>query len=95
MKTPPDSLYKHDYIVALITHGFSWSFMTMLPIAAVSGFNPPVVFWVCFVVNAALHSWIDDLKANKLKINLITDQSLHIIQIVVTYLIIMGIFKWV
>ena len=27
------SMYKYDYIIALLTHSFSWSFMIMLPIA--------------------------------------------------------------
>ena len=29
----PDELYKYDYIMALIMHSMSWSFMIMLPIA--------------------------------------------------------------
>ena len=29
----PDEMYKHDYIVALMMHSFSWAFMIMLPIA--------------------------------------------------------------
>ena len=29
----PQKLYKYDYIVALIMHSMSWSFMIMLPIA--------------------------------------------------------------
>lgn len=86
----PNPLYKHDYIIALIIHGFSWTFMVMLPIAMMFSFAPPSPFWICFLVNAAVHSFIDDLKANKLKINLVTDQALHIIQICVTYLILIG-----
>lgn len=86
----PNPLYKHDYIVALITHGFSWSFMVMLPIAMAFGFAPPLSFWICFVINVVVHSFVDDLKANKLKINLVADQILHIVQICVTYLIIIG-----
>ena len=27
----PNKLYKHDYIIALIEHAFSWTFMIMLP----------------------------------------------------------------
>lgn len=87
----PDPLYKNDYVVALITHGFSWAFMIMLPIAVFYGFNPPLHFWTCFVANAVTHSFIDNLKANKLKINLITDQVLHYVQIIVTYLFIVAL----
>lgn len=88
-KNAPKPLYKHDYIFALITHGFSWAFMVMLPIALFYSFALPPPFWICFVVNIAVHAYVDDLKANKLKINLITDQAVHIIQICVTYLVLM------
>lgn len=73
-----DDLYKNDYIVALLMHGFSWAFLIMLPLA-IYHFTP---IWVIFVIiNAIVHSYIDNLKANKKSINLITDQSLHIFQI--------------
>ena len=29
-KNAPDKLYKYDYIVALIMHSFSWTFMIMI-----------------------------------------------------------------
>ena len=32
-KNAPEEQYKKDYIVALIMHAISWSFMIMLPIA--------------------------------------------------------------
>ena len=46
-----------------------------------------------FLVNAAIHAIIDDLKANKKKINLVIDQSLHIIQILITFIVYYFIFK--
>ena len=77
-------LYKYDYIPALILHGFSWSFMIMLPIAISLKFN--IGWWaIAYIVNAAIHSFVDDLKANKLKINLIVDQTIHIIQITIIW----------
>lgn len=80
------SLYKYDYISALIEHSFSWAFMIMLPIAVVLHFN--IGWWVCaYIINMIVHAFIDDLKANKFKINLVIDQSIHIIQIIVTWLI--------
>lgn len=88
-KNAPKPLYKCDYIVALITHSFSWAFMVMLPIALFYGFALPPPFWICFIVNIAVHAFVDDLKANKLKINLVTDQAVHIVQICVTYLVMM------
>lgn len=80
------SLYKYDYIAALLEHSFSWTFMIMLPIAAVLRFN--IGWWVfAYIVNMGIHAFVDDLKANKFKINLVIDQSIHIIQIIVTWLI--------
>ena len=82
----PEKLYKYDYIWALIMHSFSWAFMIMLPIAISLKFN--IGWWViAYIVNSVIHSFVDDLKANKLKINLIVDQSIHILQIVITWLI--------
>ena len=78
--------YKYDYLVALVTHSFSWAFMIMLPIAAKNGFNVGLDFIVVLIVNMVVHGFIDDLKANKFKINLIQDQLIHIVQIVVTFL---------
>lgn len=83
----PQKLYKYDYIVALIMHSMSWSFMIMLPIAISVNFNVPAIFAVVFISNTIIHAVVDDLKANKLKINLIVDQSIHILQIIITYVI--------
>lgn len=80
----PDKMYKYDYIWALIMHSFSWSFMVMLPIAFVKGFNVDVIFLIFFVINVATHAAADDLKANKKAINLWTDQLIHMWQIFYT-----------
>lgn len=79
-------LYKYDYIPALIEHSFSWTFMIMLPIAISLKFN--IGWWaIAYIVNMAIHAFVDNLKANKFKINLVIDQSIHIVQIVVTWMI--------
>ena len=75
---------RFDYIMALIMHGFSWAFMIMLPVAFSMGFYPTGAFYVAFVINWAVHSFVDDLKANRFKINLIVDQTIHIVQIALT-----------
>lgn len=80
----PDPKYRNDYLIGLIMHGMSWSFMIMLPIAIFYRFNVPDVFVFAWAINAAVHSIIDDLKANKGKINLIQDQLLHMVQIALT-----------
>ena len=81
----PDELYKYDYIWALIMHAFSWTFMIMLPLIFVSPISP--VFYVIFVVNLAVHAYVDNLKANKHKINLWQDQLIHLAQIILTFII--------
>ena len=80
----PDELYRFDYIWALIMHSFSWAFMIMLPIALKLNFNVDLVFLVMLIINGIIHAIVDDLKANKLKINLWTDQLIHIWQIIFT-----------
>ena len=81
----PDELYKYDYIWALIMHAFSWTFMIMLPLIFVSPISP--AFYVMFVVNLAVHAYVDNLKANKHKINLWQDQLIHLAQIILTFII--------
>ena len=79
-------LYKNDYIPALIEHSFSWTFMIMPPIAIMLNFS--IGWWIIiYIANTIIHAFVDDLKANKLKINLVIDQSIHLMQIIVTWLI--------
>lgn len=77
-------MYKYDYIVALIMHAFSWSFIVSLPILYF-GFTKWIA--VAIILNTIIHGIVDDLKANKGKINLIIDQSIHIVQIVITWVL--------
>lgn len=77
-------MYAYDYIVALVMHSFSWAFMVMLPIAIAMRFNVSINFIVILFVNALIHGIVDHLKANKKCINLVTDQLIHIAQILLT-----------
>lgn len=85
----PQELYKRDYIWALIMHSCSWAFMIMLPIAYVNSFTVDVAFVIIFAMNVTIHAMIDDLKANKKKINLWEDQLIHILQIGLTALVLL------
>ena len=76
----PNKMYRHDYIVALITHAFSWSFMITIPTLLIS--NKYFIMCVLIVVNSMVHAYIDNAKANRRSINLIIDQLCHLIQIV-------------
>ena len=82
-KNAPEKLYRYDYIWALIMHSFSWAFMIMLPLALVKGYVD-IFLLGAFGVNLIIHAIVDDLKANKRKINLWEDQIVHIFQIIIT-----------
>lgn len=83
----PNPLYKHDYIVALMEHAFSWTFMIMLPVGIYTIFYDKsiVLTIIMFSINWIIHAVVDHLKANVKVINLVTDQVIHILQIIVTW----------
>lgn len=82
----PNKLYEYDYIVALLMHSFSWTFMIMLPLFWTCGFNVEFKLIYVFMINVITHAFVDNWKANIKGINLIQDQSMHLIQIVITWL---------
>ena len=82
-----DPKYQYDFIVGLLAHSFSWAFSIMFPIAVYFKFNPTIDFYLALVANMAVHYVTDDIKANKLAINLVTDQTIHTMQILVTFLL--------
>lgn len=93
-KNAPNPLYKRDYIVALAMHAFSWSFMIMLPAVLYMVFNGQLIIgWVLafLFVNIVLHALTDHEKANVKTINLIQDQMIHMVQIFITWLSLVGL----
>ena len=91
----PDELYKFDYIMALFCHALSWAIMICLPIIIYSLIAVIDLQWfyLAIPVNLVIHAIVDDLKANKLKINLIVDQSAHFLQITLTWWAFTSIFN--
>lgn len=83
----PEKLYKYDYIMALIMHSISWTFMIMLPIAYVQQFNIDGPFLILFIGNVIFHAIVDHMKANLKLINLWQDQLMHMFQIGMTVLL--------
>lgn len=83
----PYKIYKCDYIMALAIHALSWAIMITLPILFVSSWNPHWAVYLMLGINLLIHALVDDFKANKFKINLIVDQSIHFVQIIVTWCI--------
>jgi hypothetical protein len=81
-----DQKYRFDYLVGLLMHSLSWAFMVMLPIVIQLKGQLDLI-WILLPINTAIHFLVDDLKANRKKINLIVDQSIHLIQILITWLV--------
>ena len=77
---------KYDYIPALLAHAFSWAFCIMLPLAVVS-YPPGMMFYAALAVNTAIHAAVDHAKANLGWLNLIEDQAIHIVQIIITFIV--------
>lgn len=73
-------MYRYDWIAGMACHCLLWSLMVCLPLVTRLIYLPMVI------VQAAAHFWIDDMKANRLKINLIEDQFLHLAQIIGVWL---------
>ena len=80
-----NELYKNDYIVALIIHGFSWSFMVHLPIIVAVALCDEYLNVACLLISllahAAIHAGVDHDKANRHILNLVADQFLHLVQV--------------
>ena len=86
-----DESYKNDYIVALLIHGFSWSFMVHLPIIVMiilySKYGCVTGLALSLLAQAVLHAIVDHNKANLHLFNLIEDQLLHLSQIIIIWVI--------
>lgn len=89
-KNEPELLYRNDYKMALFMHSFSWSFSIMIPLLFFLEKDITWAILLAYPINTAIHYFIDDLKANKRKINLIVDQLVHVAQIVLTW----AIYVW-
>ena len=89
----PDELYKHDYIMALFMHSFSWAFMIMVVpsvytlINTTNTNNASLVIALFFLINLCIHMVVDNSKANLKKINLVQDQLCHLVQILITWVV--------
>lgn len=70
--------YKHDYLMGLLCHSFMWSLITFIPLMLVID---STLFTVVILINTILHAYADNEKANRLSINLWTDQLSHLLQI--------------
>lgn len=84
-----NGLYKHDYIAVLLVHSFSWAFITYLPLLYYECY---LYYALLVILQTPIHAYIDHVKCNKLKINLVTDQAFHLVQIVLPFILYKIIF---
>ena len=87
-----ETMYRNDYVAALLMHSFMWAFMTFVPLLLI-GQN----YWLLIliiVVNSIIHLLIDNIKANFYLISLCKDQCWHINQILISFIIYLLIQKW-
>lgn len=75
--------YEYDWVPSLLAHAFEWTFMIMLPIFLTREFTYLTALMI--VSNTSFHFVVDNSKCNLMKINLVTDQILHLVQILFTW----------
>ena len=90
-KNAPDEIYQNDYLMALYEHAFCWTVSINIPILVYSllcnvHINR-VQFILTFFCMWMIHAIVDNLKANDHFINLITDQIIHILQVISCWLL--------
>lgn len=79
--------YSDDYLAALAAHAFSWAMMIHVPwfiLFYLTSYTLPWPIIISIILNTVIHFIIDNEKANRYTINLITDQLLHVAQIILT-----------
>lgn len=79
--------YRNDYLMALFLHSLYWSIAIIIPAMFMYDLPNKMIVLLMFF-NTFLHFMTDDLKANRMVINLVQDQISHFIQIAVTLIII-------
>ena len=82
--------YRHDHVAACVCHSLLWTLVTFSPILFLDGRVGNAFAAVCVALNTAFHAVVDDLKANRFRLNLVTDQALHAMQILATW----GAWAW-
>ena len=78
--------YEYDYIPALLGHSVMWGIIVFLPILYFWGDYLKWFQYLNLITLIGFHFVIDDLKANRGKLNLWQDQLLHLAQICFCYL---------
>lgn len=95
------SMYRNDHKAALIVHSFEWAFIMMLPLLyeiyhecwsfEYYSVLAAGTYIGLLVLNTFVHYKVDDAKANRKTINLVKDQSIHLVQVILTWLIFVAV----
>ena len=94
-----DGKYKNDYLQALYAHSFEWAFVMQFPLLVKMykenfSIMATITYITLFLMNTCFHYIIDNEKANEHTINLNQDQSLHAVQIFITFIVWTLIIGW-
>ena len=83
---------RHDYVMVLAIHGLEWSIIMHLPAIIylwmtgdLTTVGQEAVITAVILIQAAVHAWLDNLKANTYQTNLIADQIWHLVQVFVSF----------
>lgn len=81
----PGDLYRHDYIIALHEHAFSWTVAIHIPAVVYRLYLGDMIntpdFLILFIITWLIHAMVDHLKANLHTISLVQDQLCHVLQV--------------
>ena len=95
-KLPSDlwMVYRFDFIPALLMHSYMWAFMIILPyglymLAMGTLFTNMAFVLFIIIANMIIHAFVDHLKANVGILNLVEDQIIHLLQLIVTSVILL------
>jgi hypothetical protein len=78
--------YKYDYMAGLLCHAAMWTIVSFFPLM---WFCAPGMFTMLVLANILVHFVTDHMKANAQRLNLIQDQLIHLVQVIITVLIVM------
>jgi len=81
-----ESKYRYDYLMALFLHSFRWTFMIMLPLTIHIVISGGMWYPLCYVTNTVVYMIVDNEKTNKHTLSLIQKQTIHLIQILSTWI---------
>lgn len=77
--------YRFDYICGMVCHCLYWTIFTFSPI--IWNMTSTLQIALLVILNAGFHYWVDDMKANKWRLNLCQDQLFHLVQITATFFV--------